>query len=145
VYLFNSTAGRHLWQLKIVISIYGCLISAITFLLISILGANLEEDGRADHDEPVVQHRQARSGTSHLRHDRQGGHPASDFTRQRGKNRRPCFHRQSKVVRQILIFLQGGRKPTHLTSVFSLRTSVLTSAKAASVLPSGDKTDVHRC
>jgi hypothetical protein len=44
----------------------------------------------------------------------------------------------------LLHVLRGGRKPTHLTSVFSLRTSVLTSAKAISVVPSGgDKTDVH--
>ncbi len=41
---------------------------------------------------------------------------------------------------------RGERKPTHLTSVFSLRTSVLTSAKAVSVVPSGsDKMDVHGC
>jgi hypothetical protein len=40
----------------------------------------------------------------------------------------------------------GGRKPTHLTSVFSLRTSVLTSAKAVRVVPSGgDKMVVHGC
>ncbi len=35
----------------------------------------------------------------------------------------------------------GGRKPTYLTSV----TSVLTSVKAFSIVPSGgDKMDVHR-
>ncbi len=41
---------------------------------------------------------------------------------------------------------KGERKPIHLTSVFSFRTSVLSSAKAVSVVPSGgDETDVHRC
>jgi hypothetical protein len=43
-------------------------------------------------------------------------------------------------------FGEGGRKPTHLTPIFSLWTSVLTSAKAVSVVPSGcDKTDVQGC
>ncbi len=40
-----------------------------------------------------------------------------------------------------MAFLLGGRKPTYLTSA----TSVLTSVKAVSVVPSGgNKTDVRR-
>ncbi len=50
------------------------------------------------------------------------------------------------VTNLVKTFFLGGRKPTHLTSIFSLWTSVLTSAKAVSVVPSGsDKTDVHGC
>jgi hypothetical protein len=40
---------------------------------------------------------------------------------------------------------KGGRKPTYLASATSILTSVLTSVKAVSVVPSGgDKTDVLR-
>ncbi len=40
---------------------------------------------------------------------------------------------------------EGGRKPTYLTSTTSVLTSVLTSVKAISVVPSGgNKTDVCR-
>ncbi len=40
---------------------------------------------------------------------------------------------------------KGWRKPTYLTSATSISTSILTSAKAISVAPSGgNKTVVHR-
>ena len=51
----------------------------------SFAGTDSEEDGTPDHDEPAVQHDQARSGESHVGHDRQGGGPAHDVTCQRGK------------------------------------------------------------
>ena len=51
----------------------------------SFAGTDSEEDGTPDHDEPAVQHDQARSGESHVGHDRQGGGPAHDVTCQRGE------------------------------------------------------------
>jgi hypothetical protein len=51
----------------------------------------------------------------------------------------------SSKVKSLPIELEGGRKPTYLTSAKSVLKSVLTSVKAVSIVPSGDdKTYVHK-
>jgi hypothetical protein len=51
----------------------------------------------------------------------------------------------SSKVRNLPVELEGGKKPTYLTSTTSVLKFVLTSVKAVSVVPSGsDKMDVRR-